>query len=78
MTGYVTTAEIAKQAGTEKRTIQKRIKRLGIQPLRVGTGFLLTLNQAERVLRDKRKPGRKTNKYKREKPPMKQSNGNGK
>jgi hypothetical protein len=64
MTGYVTTAEIAERAGTQKRTIQKRIKRLGIQPLRVGTGFLLTLSQAERVLRDKRKPGRRTNKYK--------------
>lgn len=73
MTGYVTTSEIAKQAGTQQRTIQKRIKRLGIQPLRFGSGFLLTLSQAERVLRDKRKPGRKTNKYKR----VNQVNSNG-
>lgn len=77
MTGYVTTAEIAERAGTQKRTIQKRIKRLGIQPLRVGTGFLLTLGQAERILRDKRKPGRKSQKYKREKFTT-YSNGNGK
>jgi hypothetical protein len=70
MTGFVTTDDIAKQAGTEQRTIQKRIKRLGIQPIRVGSAFLLTLSQAERVLKDKRKPGPK---------PVKRSttNGNG-
>lgn len=69
MTGFVTTSDIAHKAGIEQRTIQKRIKRLGIQPLRVGSAFLLTLNQAERVLKDKRKPGPK--------PAAKQSNGNG-
>lgn len=60
MTGYVSTAEIAKEAGIGQRTIQKRIKRLGIQPIRLGAGFLLTITQAERVRRDKRKPGPKS------------------
>lgn len=67
MTPSVTTAQIAREEGIQQRTIQKRIKRLGIQPLRVGSVFLLTINQAERVRRDKRKPG-----------PKVKSNGNGK
>lgn len=62
MTGLVTTSEIARQEGIGQRTIQKRIKRLGIQPQRVGAVFLLTLTQAERVRRDKRKPGPKPKK----------------
>lgn len=61
MTGFVTTAEIAREEGIQQRTIQKRIKRLGIQPRRLGAGFLLTIGQAERVRRDKRKPGPKSN-----------------
>lgn len=61
MTALVTTADIAKEEGIGQRTIQKRIKRLGIQPLRAGTVFLLTISQAERVRRDKRKPGPKKN-----------------
>jgi hypothetical protein len=67
MTNLVTTLEISKQAGIGQRTIQKRIKRLKIQPIRAGTVFLLTLRQAERVLADKRKPG----------PKPAQSNSNG-
>lgn len=63
MTGYVTTAEIAREAKVSQRVIQKRIKRLGIQPIRLGAGFLLTVSQAERVRRDKRKPGPKSGKY---------------
>jgi hypothetical protein len=59
MTGLVTTQDIAKEAGIGQRTIQKRIKRLKIQPMRAGTVFLLTLSQAERVLKDRRKPGPK-------------------
>lgn len=60
MTSLVTTADIAREEGVEQRTIQKRIKRLKIQPLRAGQAFLLTLSQAERVRRDKRRPGPKT------------------
>lgn len=67
MTSYVTTADIAREEGIGQRTIQKRIKRLGIQAQRAGSVFLLTLGQAERVRRDKRKPGRKP----------KPTNGNG-
>lgn len=69
MTPSVTTAQIAREEGITQRVIQKRIKRLGIQPLRVGSVFLLTISQAERVRRDKRKPGPKPIK-------SKQSNGN--
>lgn len=68
MTSFVTTSDIAREEGIEQRTIQKRIKRLGIQPLRIGSAFLLTIGQAERVRRDRRKPGpkptKKTNGYK--------------
>lgn len=66
MTALVTTSDIAREEGIGQRTIQKRIKRLGIQPQRAGQVFLLTLGQAERVRRDKRKPG-----------PKSKSNGNG-
>lgn len=76
MTGLVTTADIAREAGIQQRTIQKRIKRLGIQPFRLGAGFLLTTQQAERVLKDKRKPGPKGQSVKAK--PIKKSNGNGK
>lgn len=69
MTPLVTTADIAREEGIGQRTIQKRIKRLGIQPIRAGSVFLLTLSQAERVKRDKRLPGPK---------PKKSKNGNGK
>lgn len=78
MTGYVTTAEIARQAGIQQRTIQKRIKRLGIQPFRLGSGWLLTTHQAERVLKDKRKPGPKSKRERYYKKKLQQSNGNGK
>lgn len=61
MTNWITTAEIAREEGIQQRTIQKRIKRLGIQPKRLGAGFLLTVAQAERVRRDRRKPGPKSN-----------------
>ena len=74
MTGYVTTAEIAHEAKVSQRVIQKRIKRLGIQPIRLGAGFLLTVSQAERVRRDKRKPGPKSQRERF----IKKSNNNGK
>jgi hypothetical protein len=62
---FITTADIAQLEGIEQRTIQKRIKRLGIVPEKAGSVFLLTNSQAERVRRDKRKPG----------PPKKNGNG---
>jgi hypothetical protein len=65
--GFITTADIAALEGIKQRTIQKRIRRLGIVPQLAGSTFLLTSHQAERVRRDKRKPCRKP----------KPTNGNG-
>lgn len=67
MSEYVTTKDVADEAGLAQRTVQKRVKRLGLHVLRAGKVYLLTLEQAERIRKDNPPSGR----------PPKQSNGNG-
>ena len=58
MTQYVTTSDIARESGLAQRTVQKRVKRLGLHVLRAGKVYLLTLEQAERVRKDNPPSGR--------------------
>ena len=58
MKNMITTAELADRAGIIQRTVQKRIKRLKIAPQRIGPSFLLTIQQAEKVLQANDKAGR--------------------
>jgi hypothetical protein len=67
MSGYITTNDLAKESGLAQRTVQKRVKRLGLLVLRAGKVYLLTPEQAERIIKDNPPSGR----------PPKQSNGNG-
>jgi hypothetical protein len=67
VSGFVTTDDLSKATGLAQRTVQKRIKRLGLHVLRAGKVYLLTPEQAERITKDNPPSGR----------PPKQSNGNG-